>query len=147
MDVAEATALLAYVKQVKPSQRIDEFTADAWADVMDDVPFDAAMKAVRVVLRSGAWAEPHLIIEEVAAQRRAEREKARPGALIPAADADDPMEFIRALRAGRFQPEAPKSDRNVEALVSSVAKALPSGPSRREHPRPALRPARELPTR
>lgn len=147
MDVAEATALLAYIKQVAPHQRIDEYTADAWADVLEDVTFEPARLAAKRLLKRQPFVAPSEIIAEVARHQREILEGARPGALIPAADPDDPAAFLRALRSGEFQPEAPKSDRDVKALVSSVAAALPSGLSRREHPRPVLRPARELPAR
>lgn len=144
VDVAEATALIAYIKQVAPAQRIDEYTADAWADVLEDIPFEPARLAAKAVLKREPFVAPYAIIEEYKRQRAKTLESASPGETIPAADPDDPRAFLRALRSGHFQPQAPRTDRDVAALLAGVQRALPAVPHTGRR-RPTLRPAAELP--
>lgn len=60
MRHVDVVALLAYVKQLNPAQRIDEYTADAWAGVFENVPADlaTARRAVDRVARDKTWIAP-----------------------------------------------------------------------------------------
>ncbi|MEU4170979.1 hypothetical protein AB0F46_29380 [Streptomyces sp. NPDC026665] len=72
MNHQEATALCAYVRQLCPQQRINEFTPDVWGDVLG--PYDAteARAAVVAVASRQPFVAPAEIITEIKA-RRAER--------------------------------------------------------------------------
>ncbi|GHA28901.1 hypothetical protein GCM10010372_30980 [Streptomyces tauricus] len=72
MNHQEATALCAYVRQLCPQQRINEFTPDVWGDVLG--PYDAteARAAVVAVASRQPFVAPAEIIAEIKA-RRAER--------------------------------------------------------------------------
>lgn len=60
MRHVDVVALLAYVKQLNPAQRIDEYTADAWAGVFESVPADLATARLAVdrVARDKTWIAP-----------------------------------------------------------------------------------------
>lgn len=57
--------LTRYVKACCPQQAIDEYTADAWHDLLEDVTFDEAKQAVIAVARRQPFVAPAEIISEV----------------------------------------------------------------------------------
>ncbi len=65
MNNAEATALCRLVQAYCPQQRIDEFTPDAWAEVLADVRFIDAKAALVAVVRRQPFVAPAEIIAEV----------------------------------------------------------------------------------
>lgn len=52
MKNAETTALTALIGQIWPSMRLDEFTADAWHLILEDLPFDVAQHAVAALAKA-----------------------------------------------------------------------------------------------
>lgn len=52
MTPTEAVQLVAIVRQLWPSMKIDEYTPDAWHVVLDDLDLADALKAVRHLARS-----------------------------------------------------------------------------------------------
>lgn len=60
MKPSEVVALVAYVHQLQPAQRMDEYTPDAWHDVLADVPatLEQARQAAAKVARRSTWIAP-----------------------------------------------------------------------------------------
>src|SRR5690606_40823645 len=89
----DETAILArYVRALCPQQKFDEYTPDAWHDVLGDIPLDAARAAAASVARRQPFVSP----AEIRAAYTAQRENTAadiqgPGlpAAIPDADPDD----------------------------------------------------------
>lgn len=71
MNTAEAILLLRKVKAHCPSQKIDEYTPEAWAEVLDGVDFRDANEAVVAICKApleigkARYIEPGHIIGEV----------------------------------------------------------------------------------
>lgn len=61
--------LVAYVTQIQPAQKVDAYTADAWWDVLGDLPveFDAARQAVARLAKRQQWFTPSEIRDEIRA--------------------------------------------------------------------------------
>lgn len=55
MNKTETVLLCRYVKAMCPAQAIDEYTPDAWADILDDVELDEAKAAIREGIRDRGW--------------------------------------------------------------------------------------------
>lgn len=65
MNNTEAVVLCRYVRAVCPQQAIDEFTPDAWADLLCDVRMADAKDAVRAIAARQPFVAPAEIITEV----------------------------------------------------------------------------------
>lgn len=143
----EMVRLCRWVAAIKPAQRMNEDTPDAWFAVFGGLEFEQAKRAVLAISAREPYIEPHAIVAEVKRERAKALEDVDHATLVPDADPDDPKAYARALREQRFKAAEGLSiegrDR-VRALVSGLAQVLPTVP-RGETPRPALRPARELP--
>ncbi|MCB9377108.1 MAG: hypothetical protein H6515_14730 [Microthrixaceae bacterium] len=66
MNAQEAAVLCRYVKACCPQQAIDDYTADAWADLLHDIRFNDARDAVRAVVARQPFIAPSEIRAEVA---------------------------------------------------------------------------------
>lgn len=149
MRPTEMVRLCDWVAAIKPAQRMNDETPDAWFAVMGGLDFEQAKRAVIVIAAREPWIEPHEIVAEVKRQRSKALEGVDQTTLVPDADPDNPQAYARALREQRYRAASGKAidpagrDR-VKALVSGLSQVLPAVP-RGETPRPALRPARELP--
>lgn len=128
MNLVEVNRLTAFVSQVKPAQKIDEFTPDAWFAVLGHLPYADAFEAVRRIAGEKTWIDPSDVIGTVRAIRRDRLEKADPNLTIPDADPDRPAEYIDALRGNRHRAADGLLRRDIAALVDGVAKALPALP-------------------
>ncbi|MFI1889863.1 zinc finger domain-containing protein [Streptomyces jumonjinensis] len=104
MNDEEAVVLTRYVRALCPGQRFDEYTADAWYDVLADYPLAAARQAAARVAARQPFVSPAEIITEIRKQR-ADRatDLQGPGqpAEIPDADPDDVPAYLAALRNQR----------------------------------------------
>jgi hypothetical protein len=101
MTPAEAAILSAYAEQCCPQQKFNEFTGDAWGDLMPDVRFVDAKEAVKIIARRSPWISPAEIIAEV---KRVRGERiAQHGEIVPPADLDpdNAEEYSNWLRAAR----------------------------------------------
>lgn len=104
MNPKEAVALTRYVRALCPQQKFDEFTADAWGDVLAPYELDDCRAACVVLARKQPFISPAEIIEAIRGQREGNaRDIQGPGlpAAIPDADPDDWRAYIVALRAQR----------------------------------------------
>lgn len=118
MTPREMVLLTRYVKACCPQQQIDEYTPDAWHEIIGHLTLDDCRQAVKTVVARQPFVAPAEIAAEVA--------RIRAGRLhdfqyVPVEGDDDWRVYLRALRQQR------------EAVASGhreAAPALPPGPSR-----------------
>jgi hypothetical protein len=146
VDLVETTALLAYVKQATPHQRMDEFTADAWADLLEDVTYADARLAVKAILKRQQYVAPSEVLTEIKRARAAALDSVDVASLIPAADPDRPRDYARTIRQGLYRAPDPGT-KDVRSIIAEVQRALPAMPQgeRPSRKRKALRPATSQP--
>jgi hypothetical protein len=98
MNLTEATILCRYVKTIIPSQLMDEFTPEGWADVMWDIPLaDAKAVCAEMVRRGERFIEPGFVVRDVKKIRR--DRIAKFGPLTPPPGLDDAAERAWLRRA------------------------------------------------
>lgn len=100
MNQQEATNLVRIVKAACPAQAVDEFTADAWQFILDDISLADAMAAVRTLARQQSdkplWIDPRQVLTEV---RRMHRDRIDEAILTGAPE--DPADYLAWLRSTR----------------------------------------------
>jgi hypothetical protein len=119
VNAAETLSLVRMVRALCPSQKLDEFTPDAWAMVLDDVAYADAQAAVRSIYREqgsdAEWVrriEADDIIRQVKRVRASRCEHA--GDLVPPAglsQAEEREWLRRAYRQIAAGQPAPAVDR------------------------------------
>lgn len=101
MTSEEAVILVAYVRACCPQQKFDEYTPDAWHDLLGDLTLSDCRAAARTIAQRQPFVAPAEIRAEVARIRADRIGPAGPG-LMPApppADPDDVHGYLRAMRA------------------------------------------------
>lgn len=100
MNNQEAAALVRYVRAACPQQRVDEFTADAWYDVLHPFTLDEARAAISTHIRNGnAFVAVGEIVTSI---RRARADRmARHTDPTPSANPDNVHAYQAELRATR----------------------------------------------
>ncbi|MFF4552761.1 hypothetical protein [Streptomyces sp. NPDC001422] len=100
MNSQEVAALVRYVRATCPQQRIDEYTADAWYDVLFPFTVDEARTAIAAHVAAGnAFIAAGEIVTSI---RRARSDRmARHTDPTPAADPDNVAAYQAELRATR----------------------------------------------
>jgi hypothetical protein len=130
MTPDEVVVLARYVRALCPGQKFDEYTPDAWHDVLADFALADARAAAAVVARKQPFVSPAEIIEEI---RRIRDERASgyqgPGlsADIPDADPDDVQAYLSALRGMRTKAAdgLEMKRRPVAQLLAGVGHEIP----------------------
>lgn len=84
MTSTEAAILCRYVAACCPQQKFDEYTPDAWFDLLGDLPFDMCKAAAREVAKRQPFVSPSEIRIAVAQQRRVVRAALRDSGWKPA---------------------------------------------------------------
>jgi hypothetical protein len=130
MNPIEAVTLTRYVKAICPQQKFDEFTSDAWADVLVDIDADEARAAVVRLARRQPFISPAEIIAEIVDVRaEAASDFQGPGlpAEVPDADPDDPAAYIAALRQQRYRAAdgLELKPRPMKALLAGITGEIP----------------------
>lgn len=69
MTHAEAVMLCRYAKAACPQQQFDEYTPDAWSDLLADLRFDDCKAALKIIVQRQPFVAPAEIREEVARVR------------------------------------------------------------------------------
>lgn len=118
MNSREAVLLVRYVRALCPSQKIDEFTPDAWFDILAAYDLDACRNACAALAHRQPYIAPSEIITEVRRERRARLENF---AYEPPAVEQDPK-YIQRLR-GQLRAVA-----SGEVPAPSTAPMLTGGP-------------------
>jgi hypothetical protein len=138
----EETVILArYVRALCPQQKFDEFTADAWHDVLVDFALVDARAAAAAVARKQPFVSPAEIIVEIRKQRddRAAGFQG-PGlsAEVPDADPDDVQAYLSALRGLRTRAAdgLPMRRRPVAELVADIGRTVPDEVAEIKRPGP-----------
>lgn len=85
MNRAECVQLVAYVQSLAPHQQIGDLTALAWHDILADIPFGVARKAVAEVASRQTFIAP----ADILAMVRRLRAAVHPAAQAKAAELDD----------------------------------------------------------
>lgn len=134
MNREETTALCRYVKACCPQQQIDEYTPDAWHDLIGKLDFaDCREAVVRVATR-----QPFVAPAEIRAEvQRIRSDRLHDFQYVPV-DGDDDWEiYLAALRAqrtavadGRREAappaiKAPADPEAVEALIAGTFGEVP----------------------
>lgn len=101
MTREETVLLCRYVRACCPQQAIDQYTPDAWYDLLGDLRLDDCRQAVKAVAQRQPFVAPAEIRAEV---RRIREERIGPagpglGPVPPPADPDDPKGYLAAMRA------------------------------------------------
>jgi hypothetical protein len=99
MNRADALKLCRYVHAATPAQKLEEYTPQAWADILEDLPcgFDEARAAVVAIKRRQVFVDCSDIIAEVRAMRD-ERIRLSPPPPPPPELLDDPQAYRDYLR-------------------------------------------------
>jgi hypothetical protein len=137
MTPDETVVLARYVRALCPQQKFDEYTPDAWHDVLGDYRLDAARAAAASVARQQPFVSPAEIIAEIKRQRGERASDFQgPGlpAEVPDADPDDVPAYLAALRSQRMRAAdgLELKRRPVAQLVSGLADALPVVPGQQQ---------------
>jgi hypothetical protein len=97
----DLTKLCRYVAALSPAQQWDEYTVDAWADVLPrDFTLDECRAAVIEVKRRQPWVDPSSIIDQVRRARRPAEEAAHLATVL------DPDAYRAQIEADDAQTEA-----------------------------------------
>lgn len=125
MTPREAVMLCRYVKACCPQQQFDEYTPDAWHDLLGDLTLNDCREAVRNVAGRQPFVAPAEIRTEV---RRLRGTRLDGFQYVPVEGDDDPDVYLAAVRAQRAavadgQREAAPAiaagtPRNVKALLA-----------------------------
>jgi hypothetical protein len=130
MNPSETVMLARYVKALCPQQKFDEYTPDAWHDVLGDFSLADARAAAAAVAKRQPFVSPAEIIGEIKRQRGARADSFQgPGlpAEIPDADPDDVRGYMAALRAQRTRAAdgLELKPRKMAELLAGVGREIP----------------------
>lgn len=99
MTPTETVVLTEYVKACCPQQRMNEYTPDAWHDLLGDLSLDDCRAAVIAVTRTKPFCAP----SEIRAEVRKVRDRRLDNTEVPPPPPellDDPAAYSAALHAG-----------------------------------------------
>jgi hypothetical protein len=135
MNPTEAALLCAYAEQCCPQQKFNEYTGDAWGDLLADIRYIDAKEAIVAITRRSPWVSPAEIIGEVKKIRRKRIDEYGP--ITPPADLDpDDTAAYRewwagvqkAIADGEMRPkELDLPKRDVKALTRGAFRRVPAG--------------------
>ncbi|MEU0940386.1 hypothetical protein [Embleya sp. NPDC005971] len=146
MDEVEAAHLTRYVRAICPQQKFDEFTADAWYDVLFPYSFEDCKAAAAACARESPFVAPAEIVAEV---RRVRKERLKNYVYEPEQNEDWGLDRLReqlaAVADGLAPPEIEnRRDRPLLQLVAKNALATNLPPDVEAVIKPLRHPAREV---
>jgi hypothetical protein len=126
----ETVVLARYVRALCPQQKFDEYTPDAWHDVLADFALAPARAAAAAVARKQPFVSPAEIITEIRKQRddrAADYQGPGLSAEIPDADPDDVQAYLSALRGMRTRAAEglEVKRRPVAQLLAGIGREVP----------------------
>ena len=144
MTPIEAASLCKFTTAACPQQAIDEYSPDAWAELLDDIRFEDAKVAVKAVAKRQPFVAPAEIIDEVKRLRadRVRRYFANvepPSGLTDAAYAKWYRETVKTIADGDLAPEPPARVEGHPDVIrelgqaKSIDEALAIRPLREAH--------------
>lgn len=129
MNPTESLALTRFVRAACPQQKLDEYTPDAWHELLADLTFADCKGAVVELAKRQPFVSPAEIRTEV---RRARNERCRANMADPEYDRDDVAGGLAAIRSHRRalgdgntvtrEPLPDARPRPVAALLESAAR-------------------------
>ncbi|MEZ3180329.1 hypothetical protein KYY02_17040 [Streptomyces pimonensis] len=130
MTPDETVVLARYVRALCPQQKFDEYTPDAWHDVLADFALADARTAAAAVARKQPFVSPAEIIAEIRQTRDNRAADIQgPGlpAEVPDADPDDVQAYLAALRGQRTRAADGQvmRQRPVAELLAGVGREIP----------------------
>lgn len=141
MSPEETVVLARYVRALCPQQKFDEYTPDAWHDVLADFRLEDARAAAAAVARRQPFVSPAEIIAEIT-QIRSDRatDFQGPGlpAEVPDADPDDVQAYLSALRGMRTRAAdgLEMKKRPIAQLLAGVGREVPGDVAAVKRPGP-----------
>lgn len=126
MNPDEAVILARYVRALCPQQKFDEYTPDAWHDVLRSFTLAETRTAAATIAGRQAFVAPGEIATE-ARRTRATLVSADAETEAPTADPDDPAAYLTQLRTrrhnvatGRVQPRPALPTAIIQADVTAI---------------------------
>lgn len=98
MTPTEAVLLTRYVEACCPQQRFDEYTADAWHDLLGDLDLQDCKEAAAEVARRQPFVAPAEIRAQV---KRVRALRLKGFVYVPTPGDDDPDIYLASVRAQR----------------------------------------------
>lgn len=98
MTPRETVVLCRYVKACCPQQQVDEYTPDAWHDLLGDLELADCREAVKTIASRQPFVAPAEIRAEV---RRIRTQRLEGFQYVPVEGDDDHEVYLTALRAQR----------------------------------------------
>ncbi len=131
MNPNETVMLARYVKALCPQQKFDEYTPDAWHDVLGEYQLADARAAAASVAKRQPFVSPAEIIGEIKRQRGDRADSFQgPGlpAEIPDADPDNIPAYLAALREQRHRAAdgIELKRRPVAELLAGIGQPIPA---------------------
>ncbi|MDX3637781.1 hypothetical protein PV728_47935 [Streptomyces europaeiscabiei] len=141
MNPNETVVLARYVKALCPQQKFDEYTPDAWHDVLGDYQLTDARAAAAAVAKRQPFVSPAEIIGEIKRQRGDRADSFQgPGlpAEIPDANPDNVPAYLAALRAQRTRAAdgIELKPRKMAELLAAVGREIPAEVAQVRRPGP-----------
>jgi hypothetical protein len=131
MTPDETVILARYVRALCPQQKFDEYTPDAWHDVLTDFALADARAAAATVARKQPFVSPAEIVTQIRKQREdraADYQGPGLSADIPDADPDDVPAYLSALRGLRTRAAdgIEMKRRPIAELVAGIGRQVPA---------------------
>lgn len=131
MTPSETVVLARYVRALCPQQKFDEYTPDAWHDVLSEYQLADARAAAAAVAKRQPFISPAEIIDEIRQQRVdnvRDIQGAGQAAEVPDADPDDVPAYLAALRAQRTRAAdgLELKPRPMKQLLAGVGNTVPT---------------------
>lgn len=141
MTPDETVILARYVRALCPQQKFDEYTPDAWHDVLGDYHLTDARTAAAAVAKRQPFVSPAEIIGEIRRQRGDRADSFQgPGlpAEIPDANPDNVPAYLAALRAQRTRAAdgIELKPRKMAELLAAVGREIPDEVAQVRRPGP-----------
>lgn len=141
MNPNETVILARYVRALCPQQKFDEYTPDAWHDVLGDYHLTDARAAAAAVAKRQPFVSPAEIIGEIRRQRGDRADSFQgPGlpAEIPDANPDNVPAYLAALRAQRTRAAdgIELKPRKMAELLAAVGREIPAEVAQVRRPGP-----------
>lgn len=136
MTPREAVMLVRYVEACCPQQKFDEYTPDAWHDLLGDLRLEDCRAAARAVAQRQPFVSPSEIRAEVKRIREARLgpgDGAPSSPLPPPADPDDVRGYLNAMRAQQ------KAIADGRETVPAIEGGAPTGYDDNPHVQEILR--------
>lgn len=140
MNYTEAAVLVRYVRALCPQQKFDEYSADAYHDLLGHYDLESCKRAAAELARRQPFIAPAEIIDEVITERNGRLKNFQ---YEPGPDDDDPREYLRRFRDqlaavadGRRPAELPSGGgqpRQLQPLLDRVGQDIPGEERRRPH--------------